>query len=72
MTIDERLEFLLKSSESLHANMQEMISEQEKRWKEQDLRWAKTDARIDKLTNVMAAVISTVIDHEERLGGTAE
>jgi hypothetical protein len=72
MTVDERLEFLLKSTESLHASLQEVHAnreqdrvDREKDQAEQRLRWQKNDEQIDKLTRVMAAIGQTVLDHQD-------
>ncbi len=79
MSVDERLEFLLKSTESLHASLQEVHgslqeahanrekdqASREKDQAEQRLRWQKNDEQIDKLTKVMAAIGQTVLDHQD-------
>jgi prefoldin subunit 5 len=74
MSVDERLEFLLKSTESLHASLQEVHANlqqananREKDQAEQRLRWQKNDEQIDKLTRVMAAIGQTVLNHQDWL-----
>lgn len=78
-TFDERLEFVFKSTESLHASMHEAHEEQQRRWTEQESRWKKTDeqrsllttnvnrieVQVEKLTKVMAAIGQTVLDHQD-------
>lgn len=54
MTIDERLEFLLKSTESLHANLEQLIEENRRRDEENRRR----DERERKLRGAMLSGIA--------------
>ena len=83
MTIDERLQFLIHSTESLHANIQDLVAAQTAalaaqaaaqaaRDAAQEERNRLLDAQMLKLTNVMAAIASTVLEHEERLNELEE
>lgn len=56
MTIDERLEFLLKSNESLHEQMQQASSQ-----------LARQAENIDKLASTVNELYMVALSHERRL-----
>ncbi len=71
MTIDERLVFLLQSTESLHSSLQELYGSV------QDLKAVvgRHDSQIEKLTvkfdqvaHTMGDLAIAVLNHEKRLG----
>jgi len=57
---DARLQFLLQSSESLHANLQELHAQIAERDK-------KVDARFDRLLTATETLLAVVQSHEKRL-----
>ncbi len=71
MSFNERLEFLFKSTETLHASMHDAQEEQERRWKKKDelnlliANVNRTDSQVEKLTKVIAAIGQTVLDHQD-------
>lgn len=58
MTIDERLEFLLKSTESLHANLEQLIEENRRRDEENRRENRRRDERERKLRGAMLSGIA--------------
>jgi predicted secreted Zn-dependent protease len=57
---DARLQFLLQSSESLHANLQELHAQIAERNKE-------TDTRFDKILSATENLLAIVRSHQDRL-----
>ena len=57
MTIDQRLEFLLQSTESLHATAQE-----------HSLAIDKLTGKLNQIANTMSDLAIAVLQHERRLG----
>ena len=57
MTIDERLEFLVKSTESLHASVQELHAESARRWEENTKRWEENEKRWERVRRVVRAAL---------------
>jgi hypothetical protein len=64
MTIDERLEFLLQSTESLHATALEHSAQ----IFEHSAQIAKLTTRFEQVAETMGDLAIAVLNHERRLG----
>jgi len=64
MTIDERLEFLLQSTESLHSTTLEHSAQ----IAEQSAQIAKLTTRFEQVAETMSDLAIAVLNHERRLG----
>lgn len=65
MTIDERLQFLLQSTESLHANVQELhatVAEQSRQMEAQNTRQQAQEAREAALRHAMLKGIQAFLE----------
>jgi len=71
MTIDERLEFLLQSTESLHSTTLEhsaQIAEHSAQIAEHSAQIAKLTTRFELVAETMSDLAIAVLHHERRLG----
>jgi len=64
---DARLQFLLQSSESLHANLQELHAQMAQQNSELSRQKRETDERFDKVLSATENLLAIVRSHQDRL-----
>ena len=64
MTVDERLVFLLQSTESLHSSLQELHAIVSRH----DNQIEKLTVKFDQVANTLGDLAIAVLNHEKRLG----
>jgi truncated hemoglobin YjbI len=75
MTVDERLEFLLKSTESLHATIHELFERMDREHERMNRVFnerleasnRRFDERFDRLLSVVEVLAETARNHEHRI-----
>jgi hypothetical protein len=64
---DARLQFLLQSSESLHANLQELHSIVEANYEKHEIRLREIDTRTDRILTGIESLLAIAKSHQDRL-----
>lgn len=68
MSIDERLQFLLQSTESLHATVQQIVDENAKKAKRTDARIEAHESEIPRFRRMMRAVLTAWLEEDGENG----